>query len=88
MLAIHAGKPVEKLIDGRPGFQILKKSFHRYPGVFESPGAAQGVCRTLHRWTCTPIDHATKLNAHGRSATGPSSPLDESVRLAFSSMVE
>jgi len=41
LLAIHARKPLEKLIDCCPGFQILKKGFHRHPRVFESPGAAQ-----------------------------------------------
>ena len=82
LLAIHPRKPVEKLIDRRSGFQIFKKGFHRDPRVFESPGATQRVCGTLHRGACTPIHHATRLSFRGRSATGPSSPLDESVRLA------
>ncbi len=69
LLAIHARKPVEKLIDCHPGFQILKKGFYRYPRVLESPGAAQGVCGTLHRWACSPIHHAMKLNARRRSVT-------------------
>ena len=72
LLTIDARKPVEKLIDCRPGFQILKKGFHRYPRVFESASTAQSVCGTLHRWACGPIHHGTKLNARGRSATGPS----------------
>jgi len=40
LLTIHAGKPVEKLIDRRARFKILKKGFNRYPRVFESPNAA------------------------------------------------
>src|SRR6266496_3246707 len=41
LFTVHAGKPLEELIDCRPGLQILKKRFHRHPRVFESPSPAQ-----------------------------------------------
>ncbi len=48
LLALQAGKPLEKVVDARPGFEILEERPDRYPRAAKDPGAADLLRRTLN----------------------------------------
>jgi hypothetical protein len=62
LLPVDSGKPLEELIDRRTGLKIFEKRLHRDTRAFESPRAAQRVCRTLNRRARAPIDHLSILS--------------------------
>src|SRR5207249_3511865 len=55
--ALDSGKPLEKVIDARPGLEVLEKRPDRNPRPPEDPHAADLRGIPLHRVTLTPVKH-------------------------------
>jgi len=57
LLAGHAGKPLEKVLDACPALKVFKKSPHGDTGSFKHPGPTHFVGVSLDWRTLTPINH-------------------------------
>jgi hypothetical protein len=55
--ACHAGKPFEKLLNGRPTLQVLKQGSDGDARAPERPGPADSVRISLHGVAPSPIKH-------------------------------
>jgi hypothetical protein len=62
LFAIYPGKPLQKLINRRAGFEIFEQRLHWDARPFESPRAAQRICRTFNCRARAPIDHLSILS--------------------------
>ena len=51
LLACDAGKPFQKLIDGRAAFDVLEQGVHRHARASKYPGATKLAGNALHSET-------------------------------------
>src|SRR5947209_1489118 len=57
LLAGDSGKPLQKIINGRPSLKIFEKRFNRHARVLEHPGTAYFVGFSLNLRALCPIQH-------------------------------
>ena len=62
LLPGHAGKPLEKVIEGRTFLEILEQRSHWHASSLEDSGAANVVRLTFNRGASAPVQHDARVD--------------------------
>lgn len=70
LLPRNAWEPCEKIVNGRPGLQILEQGFHGDARAFEQPASAHLGRDALYFGTVIPVVHDASIAAMAFYLTG------------------